>query len=277
VPAGKKSADAAQAVIDVRKVSKSFGALRVLRDVSLAVQRSEVLCIVGPSGSGKSTLLRCMNFLEEYSEGEIYIQGRLLGYRTDGRGRRLRESERNIDAVRRGISMVFQQFNLWPHMTVLDNVILPLVLVQKKNRSEAEAIGRRVLDKVGLTAKVNEYPLRLSGGQQQRVGIARALATDPTAILFDEPTSSLDPELVGEVLQVMKQLAREGMTMVVVTHEMGFAAEVADRVVFLDHGAIVEQGPPREIFRNPQSDRLRLFLQTWFERNTITIDPGKTS
>jgi polar amino acid transport system ATP-binding protein len=173
--------------------------------------------------------------------------------------------------------MVFQQFNLWPHMTVLENVILPLVLVQKKSRSDAEAIGRRVLDKVGLTAKVNDYPMRLSGGQQQRVGIARALATDPTAILFDEPTSSLDPELVGEVLQVMKQLAREGMTMVVVTHEMGFAAEVADRVVFLDHGAIVEQGPPREIFRNPRSDRLRSFLQTWFERNTITIDQSKTS
>ena len=265
----------ASAVIDVRGISKSFGPLRVLNNVSLTVQRSEVLCIVGPSGSGKSTLLRCMNFLEEYDEGEILIQGKLLGYRADGRGRRVRESEHNIDAVRRGVSMVFQQFNLWPHMTVLDNVILPLLLVQKKSRGEAEAIGRRVLDKVGLTAKVNDYPMRLSGGQQQRVGIARALATDPTAILFDEPTSSLDPELVGEVLQVMKQLAREGMTMVVVTHEMGFAAEVADRVVFLDHGAIVEQGPPREIFRTPRSERLRAFLQTWFERNTITI-PGKT-
>ena len=267
---------AGDAIIEVRNVSKSFGAYRVLNNISLAVQRSEVLCIVGPSGSGKSTLLRCMNFLEEYDEGEITIQGKLLGFRADGRGRRIRESERNIDAVRRGISMVFQQFNLWPHMTVLDNVILPLVLVQKKSRSEAEAIGRRVLDKVGLTAKVNDYPMRLSGGQQQRVGIARALATDPTAILFDEPTSSLDPELVGEVLQVMKQLAREGMTMVVVTHEMGFAAEVADRVVFLDHGAIVEQGPPREIFRNPRSDRLRAFLQTWFERNTIAIDQSKS-
>jgi polar amino acid transport system ATP-binding protein len=265
------------AIIDVRNVSKSFGPLRVLSNVSLTVQRSEVLCIVGPSGSGKSTLLRCMNFLEEYDEGEILIQGKLLGFRADARGGRIRESERNIDAVRRGISMVFQQFNLWPHMTVLENVILPLVLVQKKGRSDAEAIGRRVLDKVGLTAKVNDYPMRLSGGQQQRVGIARALATDPTAILFDEPTSSLDPELVGEVLQVMKQLAREGMTMVVVTHEMGFAAEVADRVVFLDHGAIVEQGPPREIFRTPRSDRLRSFLQTWFERNTITLDQSKTS
>jgi polar amino acid transport system ATP-binding protein len=265
------------AIIDVRNLSKSFGPLRVLNNVSLMVQRSEVLCIVGPSGSGKSTLLRCMNFLEEYDDGEIRIQGKLLGFRADGRGRRIRESERNIDAVRRGVSMVFQQFNLWPHMTVLENVILPLVLVQKKSRSDAEAIGRRVLDKVGLTAKVNDYPMRLSGGQQQRVGIARALATDPTAILFDEPTSSLAPELVGEVLQVMKQLAREGMTMVVVTHEMGFAAEVADRVVFLDHGAIVEQGPPREIFRNPRSDRLRSFLQTWFERNTITIDQSKTS
>jgi polar amino acid transport system ATP-binding protein len=265
------------AIIDVRNLSKSFGPLRVLNNVSLMVQRSEVLCIVGPSGSGKSTLLRCMNFLEEYDDGEILIQGKLLGFRADARGRRIRESERNIDAVRRGISMVFQQFNLWPHMTVLDNVILPLVLVQKKSRGDAEAIGRRVLDKVGLTAKLDDYPMRLSGGQQQRVGIARALATDPMAILFDEPTSSLDPELVGEVLQVMKQLAREGMTMVVVTHEMGFAAEVADRVVFLDHGAIVEQGPPREIFRNPRSDRLRSFLQTWFERNTITIDQSKTS
>jgi polar amino acid transport system ATP-binding protein len=265
------------AIIDVRNLSKSFGPLRVLNNVSLMVQRSEVLCIVGPSGSGKSTLLRCMNFLEEYDDGEILIQGKLLGFRADARGRRIRESERNIDAVRRGISMVFQQFNLWPHMTVLDNVILPLVLVQKKSRGDAEAIGRRVLDKVGLTAKLDDYPMRLSGGQQQRVGIARALATDPMAILFDEPTSSLDPELVGEVLQVMKQLAREGMTMVVVTHEMGFAAEVADRVVFLDHGAIVEQGPPREIFRTPRSDRLRSFLQTWFERNTITLDQSKTS
>jgi polar amino acid transport system ATP-binding protein len=264
------------AIIEIRNISKSFGALRVLNDISLSVRRSEVLCIVGPSGSGKSTLLRCMNFLEEYDEGEITIQGKLLGFRKDARGRRVRESEHNIDAVRRGVSMVFQQFNLWPHMTVLDNVILPLVLVQKRSRGEAEAIGRRVLDKVGLTAKLSEYPMRLSGGQQQRVGIARALATDPTAILFDEPTSSLDPELVGEVLQVMKQLAGEGMTMVVVTHEMGFAAEVADRVVFLDHGAIVEQGPPREIFRNPRSDRLRAFLQTWFERNTITIDQSKT-
>ena len=265
------------AIIEIRNVSKSFGPLRVLNDISLSVRRSEVLCIVGPSGSGKSTLLRCMNFLEEYDEGEIRIQGKLLGFRADARGRRTRESERNIDAVRRGISMVFQQFNLWPHMTVLDNIILPLVLVQKKSRGDAEAIGRRVLDKVGLTAKLSEYPMRLSGGQQQRVGIARALATDPTAILFDEPTSSLDPELVGEVLQVMKQLAREGMTMVVVTHEMGFAAEVADRVVFLDHGAIIEQGPPREIFRNPRSDRLRAFLQTWFERNTIALDQNKTS
>jgi polar amino acid transport system ATP-binding protein len=266
-----------EAIIEVRNVSKSFGPLRVLSNVSLTVQRSEVLCIVGPSGSGKSTLLRCMNFLEEYDEGEILIQGKLLGFRPGGRGSRVRESERNIDSVRRGVSMVFQQFNLWPHMTVLENVILPLTLVQGKSRSEAEAIGRRVLDKVGLSAKLDAYPMRLSGGQQQRVGIARALATDPTAILFDEPTSSLDPELVGEVLQVMKQLAREGMTMVVVTHEMGFAAEVADRVVFLDHGAIVEQGPPREIFRNPHSDRLRSFLQTWFERNTVTLDQSKTS
>jgi len=257
------------ALLRVANVSKWFGAHQVLNSVSLSVQRSEVVCIIGPSGSGKSTLLRCMNFLEEYQSGEIFIRGKLIGYANARSGQRVRDSERNIDALRRDVAMVFQQFNLWPHMSVLDNVAQPLVLVYGKPKAEAHARARRVLEKVGLGDKIDEYPLRLSGGQQQRVGIARALAVEPAAILFDEPTSSLDPELVGEVLQVMKQLAGEGMTMVIVTHEMHFAAEVADRVIFLDQSTKVEEGTPREVFSNPKNERTRRFLETWAERNSL--------
>jgi polar amino acid transport system ATP-binding protein len=257
------------ALLRVANVSKWFGAHQVLNSVSLSVQRSEVVCIIGPSGSGKSTLLRCMNFLEEYQSGEIFIRGKLIGYANARSGQRVRDSERNIDALRRNVAMVFQQFNLWPHMSVLDNVAQPLVLVYGKPKAEAHARARQVLEKVGLGDKIDEYPLRLSGGQQQRVGIARALAVEPAAILFDEPTSSLDPELVGEVLQVMKQLAGEGMTMVIVTHEMHFAAEVADRVIFLDQSTKVEEGTPREVFFNPKNERTRRFLETWAERNSL--------
>ena len=257
------------ALLRVANVSKWFGTHQVLNSVSLSVQRSEVVCIVGPSGSGKSTLLRCMNFLEEYQSGEIFIRGKLIGYANARSGQRVRDSERNIDALRRDVAMVFQQFNLWPHMSVLDNVAQPLVLVYGNPKAEARARARRVLEKVGLGDKIDEYPLRLSGGQQQRVGIARALAVEPAAILFDEPTSSLDPELVGEVLQVMKQLAGEGMTMVIVTHEMHFAAEVADRVIFLDQSTKVEEGTPREVFFNPKNERTRRFLETWAERNSL--------
>jgi polar amino acid transport system ATP-binding protein len=241
----------------------------VLKSVSLAIRPSEVVCVIGPSGSGKSTLLRCLNFLEEYAEGEVRVNGTLLGYRLGADGKRVADSLARVNQLRRGIAMVFQQFNLWPHMTVLQNVVQPLVLVQRKRRDEAEAIGRSVLGKVGLLDKLGAYPSQLSGGQQQRVGIARALAIDPSVILFDEPTSSLDPELVGEVLQVIRALASEGMTMVVVTHEMGFAAQVASRVVFIDHGTIIEEGPPDTLFRAPRSERLRQFLQTWIERSAL--------
>jgi polar amino acid transport system ATP-binding protein len=256
-------------LLSVSNVSKWFGDHQVLNSVSLAVRRSEVVCIIGPSGSGKSTLLRCMNFLEEYQDGEVLIEGKMIGYTTAPSGQRIRDSERNIEALRRDVAMVFQQFNLWPHMTVLDNVAQPLILVYGKPKEDAYAKARAVIEKVGLGDKINEYPLRLSGGQQQRVGIARALAVEPAAILFDEPTSSLDPELVGEVLQVMKQLAREGMTMVIVTHEMHFAAEVADRVIFLDRGIKVEEGTPKDVFFNPKNERTRRFLETWAERNSL--------
>jgi polar amino acid transport system ATP-binding protein len=257
-------------LISVVNLSKSYGTHQVLRSVSLSVQRSEVVCIIGPSGSGKSTLLRCVNNLEPYDAGDVLVSGLKLG----SSGSNSAASNR----ARRRIAMVFQQFNLWPHMTVLQNVTQPLVLVHGKSRAQAEVIGRAVLAKVGLVDKLAAYPAQLSGGQQQRVGIARALAIDPAVILFDEPTSSLDPELVGEVLQVIRALASEGMTMVVVTHEMGFAAQVATRVVFIDHGMIIEEGPPDTLFRAPRSERLRQFLQTWIERNALfpLAAPSKT-
>jgi polar amino acid transport system ATP-binding protein len=261
-------ATTAAPIIRVEHLYKRFGNLEVLRDVSISVDRSEVLCVIGPSGSGKSTLLRCISLLEVYSSGRVYIEGELLGF-----NKRAEElvpaTQRNIDRVRRNVGMVFQQFNLWPHMTALRNVTEAPILVKHIPRPVAEEIGRTMLAKVGLIDKADVFPSRLSGGQQQRVAIARALAMEPHVMLFDEPTSSLDPELIGEVLQVMKQLAAEGMTMVVVTHEMGFAAEAADRVVFMDEGTIVEQGPASQIFQNPKSDRLRQFLRTWKERNVI--------
>ena len=259
-------------VIAVKGISKFYGTHQVLKDVSLSVNRSEVLCIIGPSGSGKSTLLRCMNFLEDFSEGSILIDGKPLGYQFSTTGARVHAPRHIVNETRRGIAMVFQQFNLWPHMTVLQNVVQPLVLVQRKAVSDARAIAKRTLERVGIAHKTDAYPGQLSGGQQQRVGIARALAIDPAVILFDEPTSSLDPELVGEVLHVIKQLANDGMTMVIVTHEMGFAAQVADKVVFVDHGVIVEEGPPRMLFRNAKSARLQQFLQTWQERNRLFQD-----
>ncbi|HEY0294345.1 MAG TPA: amino acid ABC transporter ATP-binding protein [Bordetella sp.] len=263
---------AASPLIVIEGLSKSYGDHPVLHDVSLTINRSEVACIIGPSGSGKSTLLRCMNFLEDFSAGTIHIDGKPLGYRKTPDGSRAATSRAALEQARGGVAMVFQQFNLWPHMTVLQNVTQPLVLVHGVPAGRARETGMKMLERVGLAHKAQAYPGNLSGGQQQRVGIARALAIDPSVILFDEPTSSLDPELVGEVLQVIKQLAKDGLTMVVVTHEMGFAAQMADRAIFVDHGAIVEEGPPRTLFRNPKSERLRQFLQTWMERSQLFQD-----
>jgi polar amino acid transport system ATP-binding protein len=262
----------AEFLVDARHVGKHFGTLKVLDDVSLAVRKSEVTCIIGPSGSGKSTLLRSLAFLEEYSEGEIYIEGELLGYVpnvTDGNSKRVRAPQAEINRVRRNVGMVFQQFNLWPHMTAMENVAEALMRVRKLPKAEAHRRALAMLDKVGLADRANNHPARLSGGQQQRVAIARALAMEPHIMLFDEPTSALDPELVGEVLQVMKNLANDGMTMVIVTHEMGFAAQVADTVVFIDHGKIGAQGSPEEVFHNARQPRLRQFLQNYLDRNAF--------
>jgi ABC-type histidine transport system ATPase subunit len=249
------------ALIEVRNLHKSFGTLEVLRGVSFDVQRGEVLAIIGPSGSGKSTLLRCLNFLEEYQAGDVLFDNTLVGYRENAAGRRKPDSERNIRLIRARLGMVFQGFHLFPHKTVLENVIEGPVVVKGEPRAEAENRARTLLAKVGLTDKLDAYPTKLSGGQQQRAAIARALAMQPAAMLFDEPTSALDPELVGEVLEVMKSLAAEGMTMVVVTHEMGFARSVADRVMMMDAGEIVELGPPAQIFGAPQSPRTAEFLR----------------
>jgi len=236
-------------MIEVKNLHKSFGTNEVLTGIDFRVQNGEVVCVIGPSGSGKSTLLRCLNRLEESNGGEIVIDGR-----------RLTDRKTRIDGVRAEIGMVFQQFNLFPHKSVIENVMLAPMMVRKLGRKAARERGVALLHKVGLADKENEYPRRLSGGQQQRVAIARALAMEPKIMLFDEPTSALDPELVGEVLAVMKDLAKEGMTMVVVTHEMGFAREVADRVVFMDDGVIVEQGMPENIFAAPRQARTRAFL-----------------
>jgi polar amino acid transport system ATP-binding protein len=259
----------AEHLVDARHVSKYFGTLKVLDDVSLAVRKSEVTCIIGPSGSGKSTLLRSLAFLEEYSEGEIFIEGELLGYVTDRQGRRVRAPQAEINRVRRNVGMVFQQFNLWPHMTAAENVAEALVRVRRLPKAEARKRALAMLDKVGLADRADNHPARLSGGQQQRVAIARALAMEPHIMLFDEPTSALDPELVGEVLQVMKNLANDGMTMVVVTHEMGFAAQVADTVIFIDHGRIGTLGTPEQVFHDAEEPRLRQFLQNYLDRNAF--------
>jgi len=246
-------------MIRCEDVHKRFGRLEVLRGVSLDIEKGEVVVIAGPSGSGKSTLLRCINHLERVDKGRIYVDGQPVGYR-EVKGKFVEKSEREVARMRASIGMVFQRFNLFPHLTVLSNVIDAPVHVRKLKRSEALEAGRTMLRKVGLGDKLDSYPAQLSGGQQQRVAIARALAMEPKVMLFDEPTSALDPELVGEVLEVMKSLARDGMTMIVVTHEMGFAREVADRVMLMDEGVIIEEGPPAQFFNNPRNERTKLFL-----------------
>jgi polar amino acid transport system ATP-binding protein len=255
--------------IDIKAVSKRFGALQVLHDVSLEVKDSEVVCLIGASGSGKSTLLRCINFLERYDSGDIRVDGKLIGYVDDASGNRRPMPGRILREMRREIGFVFQQFNLWPHMTAQQNVMEPLLRVRALRPTEAAARAEAVLERVGLAEKRNSFPLRMSGGQQQRVAIARALAMEPHLMLFDEPTSSLDPELVGEVLQVMRSLATDGMTMVVVTHEMGFAAHVADRVAFLDGGRIIDSGPSRQVLHRSPEPRVKQFLQTYHDRTSF--------
>ncbi len=237
-------------MIEARDVYKSFAKVKALNGVSAFIQKGEVVVIIGPSGSGKSTFLRCLNHLEKIDRGSISIDNIPL---TD--------SKTNIHKVREEIGMVFQQFNLFPHLSVLRNITLAQIKVRKRSRQEAERIARNLLEKVGIPEKAENYPFQLSGGQQQRVAIARALAMQPKIMLFDEPTSALDPEMIGEVLDVMKNLAKEGMTMVVVSHEMGFAKEVADRVIFMDEGKIVEEGTPDRLFENPREERSRTFLR----------------
>ncbi|NWF28989.1 amino acid ABC transporter ATP-binding protein [Streptomyces sp. PKU-EA00015] len=235
--------------IEIRGLHKSFGDNEVLRGIDLDIAAGEVVCVIGPSGSGKSTLLRCVNLLEEPTKGQVFVGGT-----------EVTDLDVDIDAVRRRIGMVFQQFNLFPHVNVTENLTLPQRRVLRRDKARAAEVARRNLERVGLADKADAYPAQLSGGQQQRVAIARALVMDPEVMLFDEPTSALDPELVGDVLAVMRQLAAEGMTMMVVTHEMSFAREVADRVVFMDGGVIVEQGPAEQVVGNPQHERTRNFL-----------------
>ena len=235
-------------MIEIRGLRKSFGSDEVLKGIDLSIEEKEVVVIIGPSGSGKSTLLRCMNHLEEPTEGEVVVDGITLS------------SEANINKVREEVGMVFQRFNLFPHMTVLENIMLAPLRVKHIDPVQAEQTARELLARVGLAEKADTYPDNLSGGQQQRVAIARALAMHPKVMLFDEPTSALDPEMVGEVLDVMRALAREGMTMVIVTHEMGFAREVGDRLLFVDEGRIIEWGTPREVFEHPKEERTRIFL-----------------
>ncbi|QKW24433.1 amino acid ABC transporter ATP-binding protein [Kitasatospora sp. NA04385] len=240
-------------------VHKSYGQVEVLKGIDLEVRQSEVFCLVGPSGSGKSTFLRCINHLEKINAGRLYVDGELVGYRQ--KGDKLYElKDREVALKRQDIGMVFQRFNLFPHMTALENVVEAPVQVKKENRSAARERAMALLERVGLADKAGNYPSQLSGGQQQRVAIARALAMQPKLMLFDEPTSALDPELVGEVLDVMRGLAEEGMTMIVVTHEMGFAREVGDALVFMDGGVVVESGHPREVLGNPRHERTRAFL-----------------
>ncbi len=236
-------------MIKVENLHKTFGKLEVLKGIDCEVEEREVVCVIGPSGSGKSTFLRCINLLEDITDGAVYIGGAQVN-----------DPKTNINDIRTEVGMVFQQFNLFPHMSVIDNVIMAPMLIRKIDKHAAEDLALELLDKVGLREKAYNYPQQLSGGQQQRVAIARALAMKPKVMLFDEPTSALDPEMVQEVLDVMKQLAKEGMTMIVVTHEMGFAREVADRVIFMDGGHIVEQGIPSLLFGSPQNERTKAFL-----------------
>jgi polar amino acid transport system ATP-binding protein len=251
-------------VLHVNGLSKNFGSNTVLRDISFKVHKSETLCLLGPSGSGKSTLLRCINWLEEPDGGSILLGGQRIGVRP---GTNLRMSDRDLAAIRTRIGMVFQHFALWPHMTVLQNVMEAPIHVLKRDKREVRQEAEALLRRVGLVDKMDSFPARLSGGQKQRVGIARSLAMKPDLILFDEPTSSLDPELVGEVLAVMQDLARDGFTMVVVTHEMSFARDVASRVIFMDKGQIVETGQPEQFFASPQTERARQFLARYAARD----------
>lgn len=247
-------------MIKTEDICVSFGDLQVLKNVSTEIAPKEVVCIIGPSGAGKSTYLRSLNHLESINNGKIFIEDQLLTHYENGE-RKLHISSKDRAKILMDVGMVFQRFNLFPHMTALENTMVAQVNVLKKSKAEAEKKGKELLTAVGLGDKFDAYPSQLSGGQQQRVAIARALAMDPKIMLFDEPTSALDPELVGEVLSVMKKMAEDGMTMVVVTHEMGFAREVADRVIFMESGRIVEEGTPDQIFNNPQSDRLKQFLK----------------
>ena len=242
-------------VIEIRNLHKYFGDLEVLKGIDFKVDQGEVVCVIGPSGSGKSTLLRCVNRLEEPTSGTILIEGEDI---TD--------EDANVDALRTKIGMVFQQFNLFPHLSVLHNLTIAQRRVLKRSKDEAEHIAHAMLERVGLSDKTHEYPSRLSGGQQQRVAMARALSMKPDMMLFDEPTSALDPELIGEVLDVMRSLANEGMTMLVVTHEMGFALEVGDRVVFMDEGVVVEEGPPVQVLKDPKTERARRFFRMVVEK-----------
>jgi polar amino acid transport system ATP-binding protein len=250
---------ATEPMVRAVSVHKNFGSLTVLKGIDLTVDAGQVMCLVGPSGSGKTTFLRCINHLEQVSAGRLYVDGVLVGY--EERGDKLHEIHpRDAARQRRDIGMVFQHFNLFPHMTAIENIIEAPIRVKKQSKETATANARRLLAQVGLAEKEQTYPAQLSGGQQQRIAIARALAMDPKLMLFDEPTSALDPELVGEVLDAMKELAERGMTMIVVTHEMGFAREVADELVFMDHGAVVEKGKPREVISNPKHERTKAFL-----------------
>jgi ABC-type polar amino acid transport system ATPase subunit len=251
VPATKRAP-----IVEVTDLHKAFGPLEVLKGVNLQVTAGEVVCLIGRSGSGKSTLLRCINFLEEPQAGVIQVAGLTIPA-----GERNQRYRQQIVTLRQRVGMVFQSFNLFPHMTVMENLIEAPMVVKKLKREQAIPIAEALLEKVGLSAKRNVYPSKLSGGQQQRVAIARALAMQPSVMLFDEPTSALDPELTGEVLAVMRQLARDGMTMLVVTHEMGFARDVADRVIFMDSGEFVEEGPPEQCLANPRDGRTRQFLE----------------
>lgn len=254
--------DSRETIVRIVDLKKSFGDNEVLKDISTEVRKGEVVCVIGPSGSGKSTLLRCVNLLEDPTGGKVFI-GDV----------EVTDPDCDIDRVRSHMGMVFQSFNLFPHLTVLGNLTLAQVQVLKRKPSEAEEVARRNLERVGMTEKADAYPSTLSGGQQQRVAIARSLSMDPQLMLFDEPTSALDPELVGEVLAVMKALASEGMTMMIVTHEMAFAREVADRVIFMDGGYIVEEGPPEDVIHNPQHKRTKSFLHRVL--NPMVIEPDE--
>ena len=259
LPAGEAAEAPPEFMVRAENVHKSYGKVEVLKGIDLRVRPGEVMCVVGPSGSGKSTFLRCINHLEKINGGRLWVNGRLMGYR-EKNGRLYELRDREVAAQRRDIGMVFQRFNLFPHMTALENVMEAPLRVRRRARGEAREQAKALLARVGLADRMDNYPSQLSGGQQQRVAIARALAMEPSLMLFDEPTSALDPELVGEVLAVMQRLAADGMTMVVVTHEMGFAREVGDTLVFMDDGVVVEQGTPAEVLDTPRHPRTREFL-----------------